>query len=339
MTAAPSFSWPGSRVLAGWWPQLQHWQPRALWLHHLLLHRVEVLVAVSRSPALDRLNLLLLESLDENTSAAPAVRLGMDASLLNRLFAELLTAGLIAPAAETGLWTLTEAGRAVRGGQRDACTLQERRTFYFAEGEARHPGTRFLPLDDPPSVPCSAGEGWQFDVEALRACLARDAEWKRAAGFPQDVRALLELSGTDDWRRVILERAEHLPLVLALTEDERLLGFSVQMSSWQVLGEQPVLTLANGWREAMPELTVEIDLAEWRQLWRAWGQPRGLPAGELEACVLDPQGIRLRVQAPQPLVERLRTARSDALKGEAWLLAGNAERTRVAALIELRDES
>ncbi len=336
MTAANPFSWPGSRALAGWWPLLQRWQPRAVWLHHLLLHRVEALVAVSGSPALDRLNLLLLESLTLADSASLAARLGLDAALLNRLLAELQTAGLIVTAGSAR--TLTDAGRAALAGQGGACTLQERRTFYFAEGDARHPGTKFLPLDDPPSTPAPESPDWRFDVETLRACLARDAEWKQVTGFPQDVRGLLELAGTDDWRRVVLERAEHLPIVLLLAEDGRLRGFAVQTPAWTLQREQPILDLKSGWREALPELTDEIDLAEWRQAWRAWGQPRGLPVGELEACVLEPQGTRLRVRAPQPLVERLRTARSDALKGEAWLLAGSAERTRAAGLIELRED-
>src|SRR5947209_17542968 len=147
MTAAISFSWPGSRVLAGWWPLLQRWQPRALWLHHFLLHRIDALVAVSGSPDLDRLNRLLLESL---TLAAPetlAARLGLERALLGRLLADLQTGGLIVP--DGASWSVTDAGREVLAGQRDACTLQQRRTFYFSEGDARHPGTRFLPLDSP----------------------------------------------------------------------------------------------------------------------------------------------------------------------------------------------
>jgi len=40
------------------------------------------------------------------------------------------------------------------------------------------------------------------------------------------------------------------------------------------------------------------------------------------------------VRAPHRLIERLRAARSDAIKQEAWLLAG-AGRTRTAAQLEL----
>jgi hypothetical protein len=336
MTAALSFLWPGSRVLAGWWPMLQRWQPRAIWLHHLLLHRVDALVAVSGTPALARLNVLLLELLTLDAPENLAARLGMDRALLSRLLVELQTGGLIVPAGSS--WALTDSGQSVLAGQGDACTSQQRRTFYLAEGDTRHPGTRFLPLENPPSTPAAQNDDWRFDEAALRACLSHTDEWKHAMGFPQDVRALLELGGTEDWRRVIIERAEQVLLVLVLGEDERLRGFPVQTSTWTLQGEQPVLDLAEGWRETLPELTEPVELAEWRQAWRAWGQPRGLPAGELEACVLEPQGTRLRVVAPQPMIERLRTARSDALKGEAWLLAGSSERTRAAALIELRED-
>ena len=46
------------------------------------------------------------------------------------------------------------------------------------------------------------------------------------------------------------------------------------------------------------------------------------------------EGIHLRVAPPARLLERLRAARSDALKGEAWLLAGEGP-VRRAAVVEL----
>jgi hypothetical protein len=313
---------------------LQRLRPRAVWLHHLLLHRVEATTAVSRFAPLDSLNLLLLEALAAPSDRPLSVRLGLEAALLNRLLADLQACGCTA--AEAGSWTLTEEGRRLLREGREPCTQQECRTFWFVEGEAKHPGARFLPLDNPPVSLWPQTETWRFDVRVLRECLERNEEWKRAAGFPLDVRAIHD--GTSDWRQIVLERAEQLPALFVLTEEERLEGFAVQTQGWHVQSERPVLSLVSGWREAMPELADEVELPEWRQAWRSWGQPRGLPAGELEACVLEPQGLRLRVQAPQPLLERLRSSRSDALKGEAWLLAGGAERTRTAALIELGEE-
>ena len=60
----------------------------------------------------------------------------------------------------------------------------------------------------------------------------------------------------------------------------------------------------------------------------------GLPAPEAAACTLERQGVQLRVTAPKRLVERLRAARGDAMKGEAWLLAGSSS-LQTAALIEV----
>src|SRR6266511_1765260 len=180
MTAAPTLSWPGSRVLAGWWPSLGRWHPRSLWLHHLLLHRVEALVSVSRSPPLERLNRLLLEALAAFPQQATVLagQLGLDVPFLTRLLADLGAAGL-ARADASGTWTPTESGRQVLSGQADACTLQERRTFWFAEG------ARFLPLDNPP-VSHGPEPAAAFDIRTLQDCLTQPAEWKQHHGFPAD---------------------------------------------------------------------------------------------------------------------------------------------------------
>jgi hypothetical protein len=346
MTSAHSFPWPGSRVLAGWWPTLQRWHPRALWLHHLLLHHLDAPVAVSHSPALDELHRLLLESLVPGSElGALAASLSLDVPLLSRLLAELRAAGLVQE--QDGQWAQTDAGRQAGSSPQGVCTTQERRKLYFTQGDARHPGVRFLPLDHPPSpLPLSSSEGaawaeqlegWQFDLRELQECLGRDPAWKQAHGFPADVHSLA--GGGEAWQRVVLDRAESVTVACLVTEEQdRLLGFSVQPAGWQLHGERPVLALGPAWGEALPELADPVSLEEWRQAWRAWGQPRGLPPGEIEACHLEPHGVRLRVQAPRPLVERLRGARSDALKGEAWLLAGSGGRTRTAALIDLHEE-
>src|SRR5262245_10387263 len=92
MSAAPSLTWPGSRHLAGWWPLLGRWQPRSVWLHQLLLHRIEALVSVSRGPSQDRLNLLLLEVLAHSPQGLPS-GLGLEPALVARLLTELEAAG------------------------------------------------------------------------------------------------------------------------------------------------------------------------------------------------------------------------------------------------------
>jgi hypothetical protein len=119
-------------------------------------------------------------------------------------------------------------------------------------------------------------------------------------------------------------------------DQESLLGLAVQVQGWQLQTDRPVLTLDGGWREALPELAEDPGLERWREAWRGWCQPRGLPVGEVEACILERRGPALVVRAPRPLAERLRANRSEIIKGEAWLLAGD-ERTRSAAVVELTE--
>lgn len=323
-TARGGESWPGGRILAGWWPALARWQPRSLWLQHLLLHRVEALVNVSRGPVLERLNRLLLETLAANTLD----RLGLEPGLVAQLLVELESARLVQRTPGSP-WQLTPTGRAALGEPRAVCTTPERRVFYFTEGQTQHPGVRFLPLEAAPTQPWPDVEKWSFDIRLLNDCVAQAPEWKQRQCFPVEVTGLAGTPG--DWRGVIVDRPEQLFVVLVLTPSGEWLGFPVQPSSWQLQAERPVLRLA----KPLPELTAEPTLEEWRQAWRNWGQPRSLPVGELEACQLERVEARLRVCAPRPLVDRLRSARSDAIKGEAWLLAGTADRTRVAAQVEL----
>jgi hypothetical protein len=55
----------------------------------------------------------------------------------------------------------------------------------------------------------------------------------------------------------------------------------------------------------------------------------------MENSVLQRVGHKLSVTVPRRFLERLRVQRSDALKGEAWLLAGSTH-VHAAALLEIR---
>jgi hypothetical protein len=169
------------------------------------------------------------------------------------------------------------------------------------------------------------------------------------------------------WRGVILDRPEYLPVVLVLTQPSltppsplggaasraappggegrvregarpSLLGFSFRPENWSLRTEAPLLSLGEGWAEVFPELEEEPSLEVWRQAWLAWCYQRALPANEASACDVRREGPRLVLHAPPRLVERLRAARSDALKNESWLLVGSG-RTRTAALIDLVEMS
>jgi hypothetical protein len=189
---------------------------------------------------------------------------------------------------------------------------------------------------------------WRFDLTALEDCLARPAEWKARNGFPLDVLRVVRQpsnsstaaaaaaggGGGSDWQYVPLDRAEQALLCLVEVADEQLLGFVVRGDTW-ALSMPALLTLPHG-AELLAPLTGDLGPEALRQAWLAWCQQRSLPGNEVDACKLEVVDHRLVVRAPERLIERLRMARSDALKGEAWLLLGTG-RARLGAQVELLD--
>jgi hypothetical protein len=202
----------------------------------------------------------------------------------------------------------------------------ERRTFYFAEAPPpAPPGPRFLPLRQPPACPRPAPEGWQFDLDHLRACFAQPTGWKQRHQFPADVAGVLAPApaarGRLAWRQAALAHAEELWLVLALSDHEpgeQLLGFGTHPDGWRLHASEPALALGDGWREVWPELADEPDAQAWRRAWQAWAEAHRLSADEAAACHVEQKGARLRVRAPQFLAARLRTVPLS----ESWVSAG-----------------
>src|SRR5262249_22498881 len=156
--------------------------------------------------------------------------------------------------------------------------------------------------------------------------------------FPTEVLGVAPPAGPEDWEGVLVDFPEVVLLALIETgvgDDRSWLGFRIQAGSWLLLGTEPVLRLGPGWEEVVAELDREPALETWRQEWLRWCQSHSLPAGEVEACVLQRQGHRLVVQAPRRMIERYRSGpRAEALRQEGWLLAGTG-RCRAAGLIEL----
>ncbi len=71
-----------------------------------------------------------------------------------------------------------------------------------------------------------------------------------------------------------------------------------------------------------------------RQAWQAWALPRGLTESQIADSTLLTAGHRLRVQAPDAVLDHLRATRSDVFKGDSWLLLGDG-RVRAAANLEM----
>lgn len=350
MSAAFASSWPGSRVLLGWWRELARRKPQQLRLSRLVLHRVEALVRVARSRPLDHWQRGLL-SLASTRVPRPdelinsLTDLQMDVQILGQLVRELTAAGLLERNG-AGVWRMTPAGRHALDTGTIPVAAEERRTFLFVDNAALGRPPHYLSLElgparlavEPASTEAARSS---FDSASLEACIRQTPDWKKRFRFPQDVEALLlpraDESSDTNWRRVILDAVEERLFVFVQTTQRSgaalLLGFLVRPEGW-VMEPESLLTLADGWQEALPDLTTEPTPEMWRQAWQTWTQPRGLPPAEVEACRLERVDHRLLVHAPPRLIDRLRATRSDAVKHEAWLLAGEG-RTRLAAQLEL----
>jgi hypothetical protein len=349
MSVASAPPWPGSRVLLGWWRELAARRPQQLWFGRLLIHRIEALVRVSRARSFDPWQRALLQLVRTRAPCETALEksfgdLQIDRQVLSRFVGELSEAGLI-QVNGTGAWRLTDAGQHVLQTGKLHIPSEVRQTFYFVDhAEARRPA-QFLSLRSPRQTPADPATGAiesLFDVSHLQACIDQSPQWKIERHFPAEIEALLlPRAGDSDeanWRRVILDSLEQRTLAFARTAgssgDPIELGFPVRTEGW-VLEAEPALTLAKGGEDALPDLLEEPPPEAWRQAWQSWCQPRNLPPAEVDACRLERCDHRLLVRAPHRLIERLRAARSDAIKQESWLLAGSG-RIRPAAQIELQ---
>jgi hypothetical protein len=233
--------------------------------------------------------------------------------------------------------------------------LSERRTFFFVDGRGNERDLEsrlhFLDVHDVSGVSWPSAEGVEFDGRALQDCIGRPTEWKREHRFPEDVQELV-LSGrpgqairgderapsAEQWRGIMVDRPQQMLalLVLATTPegDEQLLGLAIRQDGWMLQTAAPLFTIGPRWREVFPDLCENGSVALWRHAWRSWCEQRGLPPSEVEQCVLEVKGAKLRVIAPASLLELLRATRSDALRGEAWLVGG-AGRIAPVANVEL----
>jgi hypothetical protein len=347
MTAA-SLAWPSSRIVAGWWPDLADLHPQHLWLSSWRLHHVEALVAVRRPCLLDPLSAALLRLLD---GPAPVperdlpTRLQLEPAVASRLVHGLADAGLAH--SDGGRWTLTATGHECR--QSGAITVQSRRNFTFLDRTDLQAPPHFLPIAQGLAAPLDADATWRFDPAILVDCLSRDTPWKERYQFPRDVEAILlppAHTGPDgmDWERVVLDRPEHLLVVVAelsaadqpgpptTSGTSRLVAFPVQPQGWVLDRKSPTLELGLGWQEVFPDLQQPLPAEEWAQAWRSWCQSRALPPAEVDACELMPAGCVLHVRIPPALAERLPASRAEPNRPAPWVLAGSGRTRRLARL-------
>lgn len=332
MTAPFPMTFPAGRVLPGWWRDLASFSPRRLWVAHLVLHGVEAQVEVVSSP-LSRLAHALLEHLSSRTTPwalSEVLReLNLPAHLGRDLVMLLTRQGLLHTDDQDRIAPLTQAAMQSLQSLQPGPTRLERRLFYFAD--TRPP--LYLPLTPQVAQPLPPPTGWRFDLAILETCVAQSPQWKRNHGFPQDV---VRVHGRGEWseqnwQSVPLDRPEQVLLTLVEIE-QQLVGFPINSDSWTLIRE-PVLTLPLQ-PETLAPLLPDPRPEEWRQAWQAWCQQRSLTVNEVEACKLEPVHHRLVVKAPPRMIDRLRQAKSEVLRGEAWVMVGSG-RVRVCAQLEM----
>jgi hypothetical protein len=312
-------------------------QPQRLWFSHLWLHRVEALTTVTHINLPDDFQLALLRLLfaTSNGLATGALeKLSLDRQLLWRWLSALAAKGLVK--AYGGGWELTDTGRTAAATGAYQVAAQERRAFYFVDQRPADRPARFLHLTRPALPLAGSVADFSFDPSWLEECIRRPLEWKRQHEFPLDVEAIVRGPVSNElaplgWRKVILDRPEHLPVAVIQTR-VGLLGFQVQLEEWKLHLEKPVFTLTAAWAGVLPDLAEEPAPELWRAAWQNWCRQRSLPPVETDGCPLQQRGYQLEVRASKHLFDRFRATRSDVLQGETWLLAGTG-RTRAAACV------
>src|SRR5262249_50134882 len=263
--------------------------------------------------------------------------------VLTQLLHNLNAAGL-AESDGAGIFVLTALGHTAFASGLYSYVPLERRLFCFFAGETPELPPLFLNLRDPVLLPWPVASDWSFDPDILRSCVRQPKEWKEQNGFPPDIEEICLQSaegGTgevlSDWQSVVLAGAARWFGLLVWTEESapgRLLGFGIRQDGWMLDAAKPVFDLKAGWQEVVLEATHDVPLEQWQRPWQTWCQQRGLADSRSEMFPLERAGHRLRVFAPWRFIERLKQARSDALKGDAWVLAGDG-RIRAAAVIEI----
>lgn len=355
MTSASSLAFPGSRTLATWWRQLAPFQPQTLHVGYLFLHRLEALGCWLQPQPLDPLLLLVLEALLLNQGTPPPStpfyerlheRLHLDVPILRRLVRALADAQMVevhaVDSAPEPTWKLTDQGREALQ-TRSVWTRQwQRGVFPFVEqldptGQRLAP-PHFTPIQDAPSSSWHVEDPLAFDVAWLHQCLAQPVGWKHTFHFPLDLATLAAPADANAWQNVVLDRAERLLVVLCQGPGPAhdLLGFGVRPEGWLLHTAEPILRLPAAARIIARELNQPAGLELWTGAWQAWCQLRTVPAAFVAECVLAREGERLRIAAPEGLVQYLLAGKSDVFKGETWVLAGDGYLREAARLEVLR---
>lgn len=349
MTLAPPVPFPGSRVLAGWWLSLSSFQPVKLWIGHFLFHTLEVPIHVKGSSALARFPRLILQGIalsPDRTNLGLALFLSLEPGLLIHNVRFLESRKLI-ELDETGSWQLTALGKQANAEGSYSSLYRSRGQFTFLE-----PDEGSVPIFVPPlrnaGQESTEGINQRFDLSLVNACLHQDDEWKNQHGFPVEIADLvppfpgpsdranglpLNYSAPDasahrleDWQRIGAKGGSRHHVLLVSSrgpnESDMLTGFEVNHHQWTFEVGHPLFRLTTAPAGVFRNLLDEPPLDSWTLAWREWGRQRGLPQADVQQGSCERTGHRLKVRVSRRIMDQLRHQRSDAMKGEAWLLAG-----------------
>ena len=334
MTPASVAAHPAGRVLTAWWRQFDAYAPRRLWFADLTIRCLDLLTVQSRPAPVEPFHRLVLEAIAMTATpsqAQVAKRLGVNENALRLMMSDLIGQRLVHVDGSNEL--LAESPGVHKADRAESRSPEfERQTFRLLADS-----NRFVPLNVP-GTPTDLPDDARPAMAALRDCLAQPADWKKRHGFPDDLKAILDLDTDSDppipiWKRVPIERGERHTLALIQTSPTRVLAFPVRLDG-SVAGKTPCLDL----EFAVAAETLGLADPEpgaWRASWRDWCQlVRGVNPAEVDNCGFERVNHVLRVKVPPELMEQLKVARPEVFKSEAWLLAGEA-RCRAACRLEL----
>jgi hypothetical protein len=330
MTIGSGPAFPTGRTLAGWSRQLAPLRPIALRVVHATVYRVEVLTRLESPATPDPLDRLLLDAV-ELAPSEPGLPMFLPESVAEGLLSGLRRIGLVRR--NHAGFSATEAGAIARRGERYPAPVFERRIFHLIENGPTA-AAQFIPLPVNMMLPPALSPGDNLSLRPLEGAISRPDEWKRAVGFPTDVRHVYrtneDADGPPAWLRVPVVRAETLTAALVKAEAAagQWLGFAVRPEAgFALAGSEPILRFVElAVSMVFPEIAVPPD---WPGAVRAGCTARGWPNEDVEACRVESDGLRLRVTVPSRLTGELR-----AITDDGWFFAGEG-RSRAVAIVEI----
>jgi hypothetical protein len=305
---------PSSPILCGWLRRLSPFKAQTLRLVRFPVIHLECLVRSRSVVALATLERLFLHAVQTDPTAnAPTIasRFGVPVPLAQAVWHTLSLAGLLGQQSN-GRVALSEAGSLALGRGEYALPQFSRAGFVFARVGGHSPASVFL-TQSPAAMlyaePTDPPHDWRVDADLVREYLERPDDWKRQAGFPTEIEAVVTL-GQDcplvpDWQRAVIAYPRLLTAaVFDVPSGKR--GYVVMPGGWHLYSEPVAFELSHATAEQLPGLAHPLAVELWQESAKRWCANEGVPCDDVQVDVSGP-GLRLSVppavrQRLQPLV-------------------------------------